>query len=163
MFLLEQGTAERLAESERVRVDAIHGLHYLVRNASLEDRVLEAIGRVGVRTVRSDRSRDARIAAAQLLGEFEEVEALEALMSALDDADFGVVYHAEASLVRLTGQDLPRRKGAWRDWLASVEDPFAGSRSRGGSEASEGWWTRMGAAFTGSREGEDSKDGEASR
>ncbi len=154
MSLFGDGSADRKPVATRVRIESLHGLYYLVRNAELEEKVLLSVARLGQHALQKDPSRDARIVAARLLGEFERREVVESLIQSLDDADFGVVYQSEKSLERLTGVVHNRNQRAWRMWLAGVDDPFAGARDRaGGDEESGPWWSRLTSrvrrAFTG--------------
>lgn len=87
-------------------------LHLRVRDQAIERLV-------------SDPDRDVRVEAARLLGHYASRESLAALVLALRQADFGVVYQAGRSLERLTGQRLPYEPVPWEQWLANTNDPFA--------------------------------------
>ena len=63
-----------------------------------------------------DEDADARLAAAQALGQYATRPVFNALVGALSDRDFGVVQSAAVSLSLLTGQDLGTDGGPWLDF-----------------------------------------------
>jgi len=85
----------------------------------------DAVRTTAIRLLGNDPSRDVRIVAAELLGSFQEREVLDALIAALDQRDFGVVYECERSLMRITGQSHDYDPVAWRQWLQQADNPFA--------------------------------------
>lgn len=136
----------RSTPDDRVRIEALHGLYYLCRNdaVSIEDR--NAVAASAVKLLRTDSSRDLRIATAMLLGELSQSDVLEALIAALRHTDFGVVYHAERSLRRLTGMALDHDPQAWSAWLATNDEPFSLGRREDpldGRSSTRNWWQRM--------------------
>ncbi len=132
---------------DRVRLDAIRGLDTKIRQGLVPAEKLEAVVAKVSGLLHNDRSRDVRVAAARLLGGIASRESLVALIGGLNDADFGVVYHSEQSLMHLTGVTHRHDARAWQTWLGRSTDPFA---MRGqiddqlGSAPKPGWWTRMG-------------------
>jgi HEAT repeat protein len=62
-------------------------------------------------------SRDVRIAAADALRHYKELEVEHALADALNAPEFGIAWQAHASLVTMTGQDLKYSEGAWLQLL----------------------------------------------
>jgi hypothetical protein len=69
---------------------------------------------------------EVRAEAADALGQYANVDVLNALIAALDDADLAVNRRALKSLRTLTGQDYGIDRGAWAGWLARADAPFAG-------------------------------------
>ena len=111
--------------SAAVRAAAVKGLLGFAKAggcpAELENEMVDT----GVRLLRSDRSRNVRLAVAQLLGYFPRPEVLHELVAALEQRDFGVCHEAERSLMRLTGRTFDHDPRAWRDFLDDSEDPCA--------------------------------------
>jgi len=117
--------------SAPVRVDATRALADLLglcvatsqpatRPATIHDS-LETFCRL----LLNDPHRDVRQSAAVALGDLPDRRSLEALIAALTDEDFGVVYRAEQSLIALTGRTFEHDPDAWRDWIEATPDPFA--------------------------------------
>jgi HEAT repeat protein len=95
--------------------------------------------------LRDDPNRHVRLEAARGLRYFDgDPEILEGLIAALNEQDFGVVYEAEASLVRLTGETFQYDAEAWRAWLGTSEAPFAraGQLPALYQSAPLRWWQR---------------------
>jgi HEAT repeats len=65
-----------------------------------------------------DPDSDARLAAAQALGQYPTRPVFNALVGALTDRNFGVVQSSAVSLSLLTGQDLGTDGGFWLDFAA---------------------------------------------
>lgn len=72
-------------------------------------------------TLRNDPDAEVRLAAAQALGRYQDPEAFDALVIALNDLDFGVVESARRSLVLLTGRDAGLEPGSWRDLALELQ------------------------------------------
>ncbi len=85
----------------------------------------ERIIRLATASLTHDPDRDAKIAAARLLGHFQHIDALRALIDALTQNEFAVTYEAEQSLIKLTGYTQHRSYDDWRAWLDENTDPFA--------------------------------------
>lgn len=135
-----------VSADDRVLADALRGLYFLERNGAVDPAVQGEIVSAAVWHLSHGASRDVRIAAARVLGVYASVEAVDALVAALDDGDFGVVYHAERSLMRLTGVSHHHDTQAWRAWLAETDAPFAmRGRLNAKLEPPErlNWWQRM--------------------
>jgi hypothetical protein len=94
--------------------------------------------------IAEDHSRDNRQVAARILGYCLERSVLETLIAALDQRDFGVVYEAERSLMRLTGRTFHHDSVQWQEWLAQTENPFAeaGKLDHELDRGPKGWWER---------------------
>ena len=109
--------------SAAVRAAAVKGLLCFAKAggcpAGLENEIIDT----GVRLLRSDRSRNVRLAVAQLLGYFPRPDVLHELIAALEQRDFGVCHEAERSLMRLTGRTFDHDPRAWREFLDDSEDP----------------------------------------
>ena len=114
----------------QVRADALAALCRL----AVEDRLDGETGRVArqaaIQLLGNHESRDVRIVAAQYLGSCPDAESLSALIASLNQRDFGVVYQAERSLNRLTGQTLDHDPQAWEEWKVSHSDPFVAYRAK---------------------------------
>jgi len=68
----------------------------------------------------NDGSTDVRIACATALRHCDDPKTLATLVECLDDKAFGVRYHAHASLVALTGQDLGYEPRRWHKHLGGA-------------------------------------------
>lgn len=110
---------------DQLRWDTVNALIQLVQRMSLGETTLRDIRRTGDRLLEHDPSRDVRLAAARLLGYCPSREGLIVLIGALRHTDFGVVYEAERSLMRLTGQTQNHDHNRWLRWLEATSDPFA--------------------------------------
>ncbi len=145
-----QSSRTSTSVGERVRLTAVRGLEHMARNNVLPSDKQDAAVAVTIRLLEEDPSRDVQIAAATLLGEFPRLAAVNALISGLNHGDFGVVYHAERSLMRLTGVTHDHDPHDWRAWLAQVDDPFA---KRGALDDQltpvepKSWWQRTSASM----------------
>ncbi|CAN5533283.1 hypothetical protein BH09PLA1_BH09PLA1_18480 [soil metagenome] len=72
----------------------------------------------------ANENRDVRIAAAEALKYYRNVEVARALISQLGGREFGLSWQAHRSLVRLTGRDMRYDEGAWLTYLANPDKPF---------------------------------------
>jgi len=68
---------------------------------------------------------DVRRVAAAALANHREQQAINTLVAALADDDFGVCHTARQSLKQLTGRDLGDDPDAWRQWLFADADPLS--------------------------------------
>ncbi len=127
-----------------VRRDAVGGLAALLEAGLDPGDHAPAIARQCIQLVARDRSRDVRLACACVLGHIQDRTVLEPLIAALDERDFGVVFEAERSLIRLTGQTFHHDAVAWRQWLIQTDDPFAnaGQLDHLLGHEQKGWWQR---------------------
>jgi hypothetical protein len=128
----------------RIRAAAVQGLDTLSMTGAISDIEREECESIAIGLLRGHRARDVRIAAAAILRHSQSVATLNALIDALDQRDFGVVYESERSLIHLTGQCHNYSAVAWREWLASASDPFrdAGRLDYTLEPEDEGWWDR---------------------
>jgi HEAT repeat protein len=129
------------ARFERVRKEGYESLHKMMVCGNVPRDSVEPVMVGALFGLSSDPSRDVRIACARLLGECPSRASLDGLISALSDSDFGVVYHAETSLRRLTGRHFGRGADQWREWLATTDRPFEHAKKVGEDDRS--WWTRV--------------------
>lgn len=67
---------------------------------------------------------DVRIAAADALQHYRQIEVARTLVAQLNDRDFGVAWQAHASLRTLTGRDLQYSEGAWLNYLTGPDRPL---------------------------------------
>ncbi len=144
--LLRMFEADRvaIAEMERVHVESLNGLYFLALNGAVGDGDDEAVTDLARQVLREDTSRDMKIAAARLLGRFPRLDGVNALIGALEHEDFGVVYHAERSLNELTGVRHQHDAAAWRAWVRSTDDHFAGrGRLDETAVVEANWWQRV--------------------
>lgn len=134
---------------DRVHVEVLHALYFLQRNEAIPDDRQEAVATTAAGLLRQSASRDVRISAARLLGRCPGPNTLKPLVSALDDSDFGVVYHVEHSLIHLTGVAHDHDAQRWRQWLDETETPFATLGQLDHTLKPPGrkrWWQRMAAS-----------------
>jgi len=131
LLALLQQTPDRAARRSAAtvaldaRFEAARALLVLARTIGLPEEHQPALRQVCIRLVAQDRSRDIRQAATCLLGYLPDGEVLEPLVGALEQRDFGVVYEAERSLMRLTGRTFDHDAQRWREWIKETENPFA--------------------------------------
>jgi hypothetical protein len=71
-----------------------------------------------------DEPRDIRIAAAEALKHFKQLDVARALVSRLNERDFGVAWQARRSLRRMTQNDFAYNEGAWLQYFTGPEKPF---------------------------------------
>ena len=69
-------------------------------------------------------SPDVRIAAADALRHYPDLDVARRLANLLDDRDFGVAFQAAESLNYLTGQDFTYQPAPWLTYLSEAERPF---------------------------------------
>jgi len=69
-------------------------------------------------------NRDVRIAAADALKHYANVQVARALINQLSEREFSVAWQARRSLFKLTGQDLSYDEAAWLNYLTTSEKPF---------------------------------------
>jgi HEAT repeats len=102
---------------DEVREDAAQGLGTTFGPAAIQplaDRL------------RSDTDDQVRINAARALAQASTETSLRALIDALDDRNTAVIFYAHASLVALTGQQLPFEGKPWLEWYQrTYEKPAA--------------------------------------
>jgi hypothetical protein len=67
---------------------------------------------------------DVRVACADALRTYRNLQAGEALVSMLKEREFGVAWQARVSLKLMTGKDYHYDQGAWRDYLTGNQKPF---------------------------------------
>jgi hypothetical protein len=72
----------------------------------------------------ANENRDVRIAAAEALKYYRNVEVARALIGQLGGREFGIAWQAHRSLVQLTGKDLRYDEGAWLTYVANPDKPF---------------------------------------
>jgi len=143
MILLYKSHPEQAHPPEdKVRWDAILVLSHAIQRGLLPPENQEAIRRELVSIVITAGNRNVRIAAAMALADFHHREVLTALIGALREEDFGIVYAAEDSLVALTGVTHEYDADAWLKWLKSTDDPFANAGA-----IPEGYKTRPGSSW----------------
>jgi len=134
--------SENWSASAKVRWEATAALLDMAAAGGLSTEMNDAVGQTAMRLVSTDKSRDVRLLAARILGYYATNPSLEALIGALRQDDFGVVYESERALTRLTGQTHDHDPAQWRDWLASADDPFANGSVNGEApdDSPERWW-----------------------
>ena len=105
--------------SALVRLESVVGLSRGGDNSSMN---------LLINMLNRDTESEIRGRAAEALGNYQNRRAVQALISALDDDDFGVIYQAEQSLRKLTGEDFPDDSGRWNEWLVGTKNPFIKSK-----------------------------------
>ena len=85
------------------------------------------------------------MAAAYMLRYFHVRPALEALIGAIREEDFGICYEAEYALIAMTGKTHQYDADAWLAWLGQTTDPFAdaGQIPQGLPEPYRSRWSRQ--------------------
>ncbi len=73
---------------------------------------------------RPEENRDVRIAAAEALKHYANLDVARALVGRLNEREFGVAYQARRSLKRMTRKDLGYDQGAWLSFLTGPNKPF---------------------------------------
>ena len=125
--LVRIGEKERLPDvlakssqdvSPLVRLESVAGL-----SSGGDDSSINLL----VNLLNRDTESEIRSRTAEALGNYQNRRAVQALIAALDDDDFGVIYQAEQSLRKLTGEDFADDGRLWNEWLVGTKDPFAKS------------------------------------
>jgi hypothetical protein len=102
--------------SEFVRLEAAKALVNLPDPAAAEALI---------RLVKSpEENRDVRIAAADALGHYKQLEVARALTPRLNEHDFSVAWQARRSLRRMTGRDFHYNEAAWLEYLSGPDKPL---------------------------------------
>jgi HEAT repeat protein len=70
-------------------------------------------------------NRDVRIAAADALRHYGNIEVARALVNQLGEREFGVAWQSRESLKKLTGRDFDFDEAQWLNYLTTNEKPFA--------------------------------------
>jgi hypothetical protein len=108
-----------------VRWEAARLLHQIVEYYAYEDSQQGDIVMTLVDRLRKDGARRVRLTAIDTLGYFAQRPVPEALVDAMEEDDFAIRHAAELAMQGMTGQSHDHDPIAWREWLASVDDPFA--------------------------------------
>lgn len=103
-------------ESELVRLEGAKALVNLPNPAAVPG-LLALVNK-------PDESRDVRIAAAEALRHYKQLDVARALVARLNERDFGVAWQARRSLRRMTRNDLGYNEGAWLQYFTGPEKPF---------------------------------------
>ena len=72
----------------------------------------------------TDEAKDVRIAAADALRNYRNLDAARTLVNLLNERDFGIAWQSHRSLVLLTRRDLRYNQAAWLQYLSSNSNPF---------------------------------------
>jgi hypothetical protein len=102
--------------NERVRLEGAKALNNLPDPAAIPG-LLALVNR-------PEESRDVRIAAAEALKHYKQLDVARALVARLNERDFGVAWQARRSLRRLTQTDLGYNEGAWLQYFTGPDKPF---------------------------------------
>ncbi len=113
-----------------VREAAITSLLIHLSNGEDCEEQSEELASAAVKLLGSDRNRNVRVTAAQVLAYYPRRDVLYGLADALEQRDFGVCFEAAKSLQLLTGQNHGHDPDSWRSFIDRAEDPFA-DRGRG--------------------------------
>ncbi len=113
------------APDDDVRWECLLILERNCTHGTVAEKEREAVRDTFIQHVTHSKHRDARVTSARGLRHFLDRPALDALIEALKDRDFGVVYQAERSLAMLTGTTHNHDPDAWKQWLSETADPFA--------------------------------------
>ena len=108
-------------ENESIRLESAKALANLPDRAAIPALVDRLNGAHPVldrgETVSVSETRDVRIAAADALRHYKELEVEHALADALGAPEFGIAWQAHQSLMEMTGKDLKYSEGAWLELL----------------------------------------------
>jgi HEAT repeat protein len=99
-----------------VRLEACKALGHMPTDDAI-DPLLKILGRV-------DEDKDVRIAAADALRHYKNIEVARTLVLMLSDRDFGIAWTAHHSLKALTGKDFSYDEAAWLAYLTGPQKPF---------------------------------------
>ncbi|NLX05137.1 MAG: HEAT repeat domain-containing protein [Phycisphaerae bacterium] len=108
----------------RVRAEAAWALAQ-VPYAEIEKAQMVAETREAMVRGLRDEALDVKIHSASGLGAFQDRDVVYALITALRDSNFSVRYHAEKSLIELTGKTFHSNPVAWLEWFDAASEPFA--------------------------------------
>lgn len=109
---------------DELRWHAVEALERLIALTTFDTAMSASMHDTAINLLERDSSRAVRIGAAKLLGHCPTKPASRALVLALSEQDFGIVYEAERSLTRLTGQTHDHSPAAWTAWLEATDHPF---------------------------------------
>ena len=71
-----------------------------------------------------DEPRDVRLAAAEALKHYKQLDVARALVSRLNERDFGVAWQARRSLRHMTQSDFAYNEASWLEYFTGPEKPF---------------------------------------
>jgi HEAT repeat protein len=74
--------------------------------------------------LQKDDSKDMRIACADALRNYKQLDVARALTAVMNERDFSVAWQARQSLVLMTGRDFRYDEAAWLGYLSSEQKPF---------------------------------------
>lgn len=125
-----------------VRGAAMSALCRFSSESLFEGEAEAAVREAGIQHLLHDESRDVRIDAAALLAHYPHLDTARALINALGQSDFAVVFEAERSLRYLTGQAFGYDAGRWRAWLETTPSPFEQGRAMQARQnpPTRPWW-----------------------
>ena len=103
-------------KNEQVRLEGAKALIHLP-----DDKAVTPLVRV---VQDGNEYKDVRIAAAEALQHYRNLEAARALANSLSSRDFGIAWQSRQTLILLTGQDLRYDEAAWLAYLTGPEKPF---------------------------------------
>jgi HEAT repeats len=119
----------RHRESTPVFVNALGDAHELVRLEAAKALVNmpdeKAVPGLIKLVTNPQENRDVRIAAAEALKHYRNIDAARALVGTLAGREFGLAWQAHKSLVRITGKDLRYDEAAWLTYIANPDRPFS--------------------------------------
>ncbi len=130
------------ADNASVRSTALNTIRHCVDENRVSVEELAPSVALAGDVVAKDRSRHVRLEAVRLLGCFPKREALDVLISALSQRDFGICYEAEKSLHRLTGESYDCDAENWRNFVSKSANPFANAPNGSPQEeqTKRSWW-----------------------
>lgn len=114
-----------ITPKDQVIWDAFVALSDVCDQGLLPDQHRDAVRDHMIKTLLSRDDRNIRMAAAYILQYFPIRPALEALIGAIREEDFGICYEAEHALIAMTGKTHQYDADAWLAWLQQTDDPFA--------------------------------------
>jgi len=124
-LILDDEDESTASAAPAVQVAAMDLLTGCAGAGGLDDAARNKTADRAIGVLNAHRSRRVRMAAARFLGYAPRRDALDALIESLAQRDFGVVYEAERSLMRLTGEANEHDIRKWKAFVEATPDPFA--------------------------------------
>ncbi len=120
-----RGDVERVRPaSGRVRWAAAKLLLHIVGSGWYDESQRDAIVQTLLDRLAKDDDREVRLTVIDTLACFPHRPIPTALIATLEEDDYALKHAAERALTRLTGTTHDHDPAAWRQWLASTDDPF---------------------------------------
>ena len=123
--IVDQAMTSLSEENGAVRTEAAWALGQVPKSQIDASTHSQPVKEALLKVLAEDTEMDARAHSATALSRFHQVDTAKALISALNDPEFTVAYHAESALITMTGRTFRGNPAAWSKWLGSTSTPFA--------------------------------------